>query len=156
MKCVDSVLRTDYENLRVVVIDNGSQDGTVEALKQAYADRIVLLENAENLRFSRGNDVGIEYALRQRADYVMLLNDNVKVDPAMIRELVHVAAERSQRRRGGAEDLLLGSARSDLVRGGRRVFASRSLPAIAAFAKPIMDSLMTSPIAAISRAAASW
>lgn len=91
LECLESILNIDYDNLRVVVIDNGSEDGTQEALKSVYGDRIKLIENGKNLRFSRGNNAGIEYALREKADYLMLLNNDIVVDPKMVRALVNVA-----------------------------------------------------------------
>ena len=91
LECLESVAQIDYDNLHTVVIVNGSTDGTAEALREQYGDRITLIVNPGNLRFSRGNNEGIRFAVEQRADYVMLMNDDVKVDEGIIRELVAVA-----------------------------------------------------------------
>ncbi|RQV94064.1 glycosyltransferase family 2 protein, partial [bacterium] len=87
LECLESVQRLDYDNLHVVVIDNGSSDGTAEAVRDGYGDKMTLIENGENLMFARGNNVGIKYALEQKADYIMLMNDDVAVDSRMISEL---------------------------------------------------------------------
>ncbi len=73
------------------MIDNGSTDGTQAVLKQKYGRKIVLIENGANLRFSRGNNEGIKYALRNKADYMILLNNDIMVDKNLIKELVAVA-----------------------------------------------------------------
>ncbi|MBU1920653.1 glycosyltransferase family 2 protein [bacterium] len=91
LECLESVQRLDYDNLHVVVIDNGSSDGTAEAVRDGYGDKMTLIENGENLMFARGNNVGIKYALEQKADYIMLMNDDVAVDSRMISELVGAA-----------------------------------------------------------------
>ena len=91
LDCLESAFQMEYDNLTIVVMDNGSQDGTPDALKQEFGDRIVLIENGANLRFSRGNNEGIKYALAHGADYLMLMNDDVKVHRNMVRELVAVA-----------------------------------------------------------------
>ncbi len=93
LDCLESVFTIVYDNLTVVVIDNGSEDGTVDTLKKSYGNRIVLIENGENLRFARGNNEGIKYSLANGADYIMLMNDDVKVDSAMVRELVDEAGK---------------------------------------------------------------
>jgi GT2 family glycosyltransferase len=91
LECLESVQHLDYDNLHVVVIDNGGSDGTAEAIREKYADKVKLLVNSKNLLFARGNNVGIIHALQQKADYIMLMNDDVAVDPQLIRELVSAA-----------------------------------------------------------------
>ncbi len=93
MDCVRSVLDMDYPNLKVIVVDNASSDDTVEALKNGYArdiasGRITLMVNAKNLGFAGGNNVGMEFAFRQGADYVLLLNNDTIVDRHLLAELV--------------------------------------------------------------------
>jgi GT2 family glycosyltransferase len=91
LDCLESVAQIKYDNLHLVVIDNGSQDGTAAVLRREWGERITLIANTENLRFSRGNNEGIRYAMDQQADYLMLLNDDIKVDADIIAELVAVA-----------------------------------------------------------------
>jgi GT2 family glycosyltransferase len=96
LECLESVLKTEYENFRIVVIDNGSVDGTAEELKAQFGKKIDIIENGSNLRFSRGNNAGIEFALKAGADYIMLLNDDIMIDPHMVKELVAVAESNSR------------------------------------------------------------
>lgn len=87
--CVDALLKTDYENFRVVIVDNASSDGSVELLPSIYP-QIQILVNDRNLGFSEGNNVGIREALSSNADYVVLLNPDTKVEPEWLRELIIV------------------------------------------------------------------
>ena len=73
-------------------MDNGSTDGTAEALKSSYGERVSLVVNETNLGFSRGNNVGIEHARRRGADWVLLLNNDTFVDGRLIDALLETAA----------------------------------------------------------------
>jgi GT2 family glycosyltransferase len=90
--CLDSLAALDYpaECLRIIVVDNGSTDGTVQAIRERFP-RVVILENNENLGFAEGNNVGIRHALQGDAEYIMLLNNDTVVAPSMIKELLLVA-----------------------------------------------------------------
>lgn len=91
LDCLESVFKIAYDNLHVVVMDNGSTDGTPQALRESYGSCIHLIENGENIRYSRGNNAGIRYALEQKADYMVLMNDDVVVHADMVAELVRAA-----------------------------------------------------------------
>lgn len=88
--CVESVLQLDHDRFDVLVIDNASEDGTVEALQQRFGDRILLLRNSSNLLFAGGMNVGLRRGLEQGYDAVLMLNNDVVVHPAMLRELLAV------------------------------------------------------------------
>lgn len=88
-ECLDSMSRVTYPNLEIIVSDNGSTDGSIAFVKESYPD-VVLLENGHNLFWAGGNNVGIERALEDGADYVILLNNDIVVDPDFIAELVAV------------------------------------------------------------------
>jgi GT2 family glycosyltransferase len=89
LPCLESVRRLDYGNLLVIVADNGSTDGTQAAVRAQFPE-VVLVENGQNLGYAEGNNAGIRRALELGADYVMLLNNDTEVDPALVRELVAV------------------------------------------------------------------
>ena len=88
--CVESVLQLDHDSFDTLVIDNDSQDGTTEALQQRFGDRILLQGNSSNLLFAGGMNVGLAYALSHDYDSVLMLNNDVLVDPGMLRELLAV------------------------------------------------------------------
>ncbi len=91
IECLHSLsqLVLDSIDLTVVVVDNASLDDSVERIKETKLPfGFVLLENSENLGFAAGNNVGIDYALHQGADYVMVLNNDTIVDKRLLVELV--------------------------------------------------------------------
>ncbi len=88
-ECLGSMSRLTYPNLKIIVSDNGSTDGTIEFVKADYPD-VVLLENGRNLFWAGGNNVGIQRAIEDGADYIMLLNNDIIVDPEMVGTLVEV------------------------------------------------------------------
>jgi GT2 family glycosyltransferase len=92
--CITSLKRIEYSNYHILVVDNGSTDGSVVGIKAAFPD-IRLLETHENLGFADGNNRGIKLALEDGADYVLLLNNDTEVDSNFLSELVK-AAESSQ------------------------------------------------------------
>ena len=90
LECLRSLQRMTYSNARVLVVDNASTDGTVEAVRREFPD-IELIVNDANLLFTGGNNVGISHALQQGADYVLLLNNDTVVAPDFLDHLVHAA-----------------------------------------------------------------
>ena len=87
LDCLESLYRMKYPNFEVVMVDNGSNDGTALAVMEAYPHAHVI-ENRRNLMFSGGNNVGIRAALAEGADYVLLLNNDTVVAPDMLSKMV--------------------------------------------------------------------
>src|SRR3954453_12196768 len=75
IECLESVRALDYPNFRTVLVDNGSTDRTVVATRQHFPD-VHIIQNGRNLGYAAGNNVGIRYALRQGADYILILNND--------------------------------------------------------------------------------
>jgi GT2 family glycosyltransferase len=94
LACLRSLLPSPYPNLDVVLLDNASSDGTAAAVRAAYPDTVTVIETGGNLGYAGGNNVGIEWAQRQHADYVLLLNEDTIVDPAFLGRLVAAAEQR--------------------------------------------------------------
>jgi hypothetical protein len=90
LECVESVLRSDYSNFRVLVVDNGSREDPSTILRVRYPD-VRVLRNQQNLGYGGGNNSGIRYAMDEGAAYVLLLNNDVTVAPDTIRRLVAAA-----------------------------------------------------------------
>jgi GT2 family glycosyltransferase len=80
--------RTEHPRWRVVVVDNGSTDGTVEWL--SGLDWITLIRNGRNLGFTRANNIGIA-ACGPDEDIVLMNNDMVTVDPAWLTRIQDAA-----------------------------------------------------------------
>lgn len=71
------------EDLEVLVVDNASEDGTAEAVTGAE-----VIRNERNLGYAGGMNVGIRRALERDADAVLLLNNDVEVEPGAVAALV--------------------------------------------------------------------
>ncbi|MEA2113337.1 MAG: glycosyltransferase family 2 protein [Patescibacteria group bacterium] len=82
-ECLKSLENNGYPNCEVVVVDNGSDK------KQKITNpKIKVIYNKENLGFSGGNNIGIKYALKNNADYVLLLNNDTIVNGDFLEKLV--------------------------------------------------------------------
>ncbi len=93
IECLDSLHATSYPNYSTVVVDNGSRDGDAQRLNHRFGDSIQLIENANNVGFAGGANIGIHQALSQGTKYVLLLNNDTVVDPAFFFGLVQAAEE---------------------------------------------------------------
>ncbi len=103
-RCIQSLLRSDYSPLRVVVVDNGSREPCGDQLKECFpAIETVVL--AKNEGFTGGANRGLEAALRMDADYIFFLNNDTVVECSAIRQLVAALEERAEA--GVASPLLL-------------------------------------------------
>ncbi|HEX9429458.1 MAG TPA: glycosyltransferase family 2 protein, partial [Candidatus Bathyarchaeia archaeon] len=83
-----SVLNSSYDNLEVILVDNGSTDGSIGLVHRSFGDRIRILRTAGNVGFVKGCNYALE---RVQADYVVLLNDDTVVEPDWLNQLVEVA-----------------------------------------------------------------
>ena len=90
VECLQSVRRLTYPSCKVIVVDNGSSDGSVAKLKEEFKE-VFYIENKENLGFATGNNVGISYALENGADYILLLNNDTVVERYFLDALARVA-----------------------------------------------------------------
>ena len=87
LECLASVKKIDYSNFEILLVDNGSVDDSVEAVSEHYPD-VTLLQTGDNLGYAGGNNVGIRYALDNKAEYVLLLNNDTVVDVQLINALI--------------------------------------------------------------------
>jgi hypothetical protein len=74
LPCLDSLCAQDYPDLEIIVVDNGSTDGSVDLIKGRYP-QIAVIENGANLGFAAGNNVGIR---RASGDCVVILNPDTE------------------------------------------------------------------------------
>jgi GT2 family glycosyltransferase len=80
----------EYDNREVILVDNGSTDGSVKTLQSRFPS-ITIIENKENIGFARANNQAIEYALARGTDYVWLLNNDTVTLPDALSKLVSAA-----------------------------------------------------------------
>ena len=87
LDCLASLSAVVYPNFRILVVDNASVDGSVEAIRERYP-RVEVLAMAENLRFAGGNNAGIRYAMSHGANLLLFLNNDTTVDPRFLNVMV--------------------------------------------------------------------
>ena len=88
-KCLGSLEESSYP-LSMTVIDNGSDDGTIENIKNNYTN-VDLIITDQNLGFGKANNIGFKKALENNFEYVFLLNQDAWIEKDTIRTLVRVA-----------------------------------------------------------------
>lgn len=92
LECLASLARSDYGNRRTIVLDNDSRDGSVEAVARHFpAVRVIRLER--NLGYAGNNNVGIEAALAEGAEWVFVLNEDTVLAPDCLTRLVDAGSE---------------------------------------------------------------
>lgn len=78
------------EEVDTIVVDNASEDGSAGAVAQEFP-AVELVQNDRNLGYAGGMNVGIRRALELGADHVLLLNNDVEVEPGAVAALVSEA-----------------------------------------------------------------
>ena len=84
LNCIESIKKSAYKNLEIIVVDNISTDKSQKICKEKYPD-IKLIQNDENFGYCEGNNIGIRKAT---GDFIMILNPDTIVEPNCIRELI--------------------------------------------------------------------
>lgn len=90
LACLESLFNQERPIDRVFVLDNHSTDGSVQAISAQFP-RVQILELAENKGYAGNNNVGIEAAMEDGADWLLILNEDVIVDPGATGELLSAA-----------------------------------------------------------------
>lgn len=86
-ECLQSLKDVSYSNYNVVIIDSGSSLLISDKLEKEFPS-FIHLHNDENLGYSGGNNLGIKYALKNDADYVLILNNDSIVTPNFLQPLI--------------------------------------------------------------------
>jgi len=93
LECLTSLAKNNNENHDILVLDNASTDGSVAAIQKSFP-KVQIIELQENLGYAGNNNVGIQAAMAQGADWVFVLNEDTILDPECLSELI-TAGERS-------------------------------------------------------------
>jgi len=86
-ECLASFCKSTWEDMQLVVIDNGSTDGTAQIIHEEFP-QVVLLRSETNLGIAGGYNLGIDYAFRQGAPFILIANNDITVDPMMVPALM--------------------------------------------------------------------
>jgi len=93
--CINSILENPSSAYQIVVVDNGSTDGSVQKLREAFP-QIHLIASSENLGFTGGNNLGMRWALEQGFDYSFLLNNDTFVGSGFLEPMLTFMDEHPQ------------------------------------------------------------
>ncbi len=87
--CLESLLAQTQPG-NIIVVENGSTDGSAKFLEASYKDRITVLQQSKNLGFAGGVNVGIRYALENGSEFIALFNNDAVAEKNWLEELTKV------------------------------------------------------------------
>jgi GT2 family glycosyltransferase len=90
--CLGSLQHATYPELSVVCVDNGSTDGSADAVAAAFPE-VTLVRLPQNLGFAGGMNAGLRVALESGADAALTLNNDMVVQPGFVEPLADALAE---------------------------------------------------------------
>jgi GT2 family glycosyltransferase len=88
LECIDSISKQDYRNFQVIVLDNGSTDGSARVIKNKYSD-VHIIENKINSGAAGGRNIAIKYAVENfNYDFILFLDNDVIVEKYFLEEMI--------------------------------------------------------------------
>lgn len=90
--CLPSLIRQTFKDFEVIVVDNGSVDGSVEYVKDNFP-KFRLIELSQNLGFAPAVNIGINKA---KGEYLILINNDTEVDTRCVEYLIRAAGEKKE------------------------------------------------------------
>ncbi|HIG32125.1 MAG TPA: glycosyltransferase family 2 protein [Flavobacteriales bacterium] len=92
---LDCVWRQTHDNLMLYVIDNASQDATCSILEKENDSRLKIINNSTNFGVAKANNQGIESAITDGCDQILIVNNDVEFETTLIEKLLQGQAEKS-------------------------------------------------------------
>jgi GT2 family glycosyltransferase len=89
IKCLDSLKDINYKNFKIIVVDDGSTDGTSAIIKNNYPN-VVIFNGDGNLWWSGAMNIGVEYCRKQNYDFILCLNNDNVVSKDFLDGLIYV------------------------------------------------------------------
>lgn len=86
--CIDSILKSTYRNIEIIVVDDASTDGTCNFLKAKYNDKIEIISIENHSMMVKARNCGARHS---KGDYVLFIDDDNIIDSEMIETLVGCA-----------------------------------------------------------------
>jgi len=94
-ECLNSLKNITYPNNTVILVDNGSKDGSQDNIQKKFPD-VEVIRNAFNVGFAEGNNIGIRKALKVNCDFILLLNNDTVLEPDFLDILINAAKENNE------------------------------------------------------------
>ena len=89
LDCVESILKSDFKNYEIIVVDNNSKDKSHLLCKEKF-EEIKLIENSQNFGFCEGNNIGAKNA---KGEFIIIINPDTTVTPNWINEFLKANKE---------------------------------------------------------------
>jgi len=96
LDCLESVFASTHKAIEVIIVDNGSIDGSSDAIRARFP-YVHFIVNTQNLGFAKGSNQGMEWALDRGIRYVLLLNGDARMGANTIHELLTVVARENDK-----------------------------------------------------------
>jgi len=87
---LEALKKQTINNFKIVIIDDGSMDGTSEMITKEFPE-VILLHGDGNLWWTKATNIGIKYALKCQATHIMTLNDDTLPEPDYIEKMMYWA-----------------------------------------------------------------
>mgnify|MGYP002004329795 FL=1 len=91
-RCLESLRTVEYDNLNVLVVDNNSSDNTSENIKKDFPE-FNILTLSKNLKFSGGNNEGVNHLNPEKDDFIIFLNNDTIVSKNFVKKLINPLLE---------------------------------------------------------------
>lgn len=90
LKCIDSLLQSDYENFKILLVDNGSSKSNFKDLKEKLpqVDHLLVKRLDQNIGYGQGTNYGLEEGIQYNPDYFLIMNNDTVIDKLAINEMV--------------------------------------------------------------------
>ena len=89
VETIESIERLDYENYKILLVDNGSEKEVVERIRERFPE-LRIVETGKNLGYAGGNNFGIRVALSEGAEYVLVLNNDIVLESDALKKMVEI------------------------------------------------------------------
>ncbi len=87
-KCIESVLKQTYKPIEIILVDNGSTDGSIEFVKKYFEKKVKIVQFNKNIGYSKGHNMGFE---KSRGKWVALMSNDVILDKNWVSAVMQTA-----------------------------------------------------------------
>ena len=90
IKCLNSIYEQEYDNIQIIIIDDGSTDGTKQIIEDKYSE-VTVLNGTGSLFWTGAVHYGVNYILSlagKKDDWVLLINNDVVITEGVIDKLI--------------------------------------------------------------------
>ncbi len=92
-ECIKSLLKANASLEQIIVVDNGSTDGSVAYLREEFGEDLDCIEALQNLGYANGANLGIQQSLNTGAELILVMNNDTVVAPDFLLELKNIARQ---------------------------------------------------------------